>query len=189
MKNFTLFLALCFGLSACRQQDKKTEAQKAKEEIESAIEGCVKANAQILGNLVDHQSFCGCLIPKLYAEFQDHPDKKKLLVEGNWDELSKDRKGTAINYYEDCMAQSPTADSSARLTFNPEMLSNMKRKMKQELIKTELAETNDLDQYCDCILTSLQAEFTAQEVMKGNFNQTEKYQKVVERCAAASKKK
>jgi len=69
------------------------------------------------------------------------------------------------------------------------MAEGMKKKMKQELAGSAIEKTNDVDKYCDCMINSLQTDFTVKEIMQPNFNETIKYQTVLEKCLKATKKK
>jgi hypothetical protein len=86
------------------------------------------------------------------------------------------------------MTQTSTNDSTAKFTITPRMAEGMKKKMKQELIGSDIEKTNDVDKYCDCMINSLQTDFTVKEVMQENFNETEKYKKVLDKCLKSTKK-
>ena len=68
------------------------------------------------------------------------------------------------------------------------MAEGMKKKMKQELIGSEIEQTNDINKYCDCVINSLQTDFSIKEIMKDDFNQSEKYKQVMDKCLKATKK-
>ncbi len=189
MKHFTLFISICFCLSACGQKQNQGDTITVDKDVEIPIKACVEANSKILGNSVDPVAFCKCLIPKFYADLKNDPEKLKLLKEGNWYDLSKDKQELVIKYYQECISLTATNDSTAKLTITPRMAEGMKKKMKQELIGTDIEKTNDVDKYCDCMINSLQTDFTAKEIMQTNFNETEKYQKVLDKCLQTTKKK
>src|SRR4030095_17210408 len=180
MKQLTIFFFLCLWLYACGQNQGDTiEVENV---IKIPIKACVEANTKIFGNSVDPVAFCKCLIPKFYADLKDEPEKLKLLKEGNWYDLSKDKQELVVKYFEDCITTTATKDSTAKLTIAPRMAEGMKKKMKQEMIGSEIEQTNDVNKYCDCIINSLQTDFTVKEIMQDNFNETEKYKQVVEKC-------
>jgi hypothetical protein len=66
------------------------------------------------------------------------------------------------------------------------MAEEVKKKMKKELVNTEIEKTNDVDKYCDCIIKSIQTDFTVKEFMQADFNETQKYQNLVDKCLAAT---
>jgi hypothetical protein len=183
-----IFIFLCFWLSACRQKQNQGETIVVDNGIEIPIKACVEANTTILGNSVDHVAFCKCLIPKLYADLKNDPEKLKLLKEGNWLELSKDKQELVTKYYQNCITESATKDSTAKFTLTPRMVAGIKKKMKQELIGSEIEQTNDVDKYCDCLLNSFQTDFTVNEIVQDNFNETEKCKKVADKCLNTTKK-
>jgi hypothetical protein len=157
--------------------------------VDIPIAACVEANRKILGNSVDPVAFCKCLIPKFYQDLKNNPEKLKLLKEGNWYDLAKDKQEIVAKYFQSCMSQTATNDSTAKFTITPRMAAGMKSKMKQELIGSDIEKTNDVDKYCDCMINSLQTDFTIKEIMQENFNETEKYQKTLEKCLKSTKKK
>jgi len=185
------FLVLNFILLqyACRQIKNKDEMVIVDRNVEIPLKPCIEINKKILGNSVDVNAFCRCLIPKIYTDTKGDPAKVKLLEDGNWNELSAQNKNTISQYYEECIAKSATTDSTAKLTITPEMAVGMKKEIKNQLKGTEVEKANDVDKYCDCIINGLQTDFSAKELMQTNFNETEKYQKMVKRCLSSTKKK
>jgi hypothetical protein len=175
-------------LSACGQKQNEGETITVDKGVEIPIKACVEANTKILGNSVDPIGFCKCLIPKFYADLKNDPEKLKLLKEGNWYDLSKDKQELVIKYYQECISLTATNDSTAKLTITPRMAEGMKKKMKQDLIGSKIEKTNNVDKYCDCMINSLQNDFSAKEIMQTNFNETEKYQKVLDKCLKTTKK-
>src|SRR5215203_435149 len=188
MKQLTIFISMCFYLSACFQRQNQGDKIVLDNGVEIPIKGCVEANTKILGNSVDPVAFCKCLIPKLYDDVKNDPKKLKLLKEGNWFDLPKDKQELVVEYFQDCMNETATDDSTARFTITPRMADGMKKKMLQELRGSEIEQTNDVDKYSDCIINSLQTDFTVKEVMQDDFNETEKYKQVVARCLKTTRK-
>ena len=189
MRQINIFIFTCLVyLSACGQKSNNGDTVTVDKGVEIPIAACVGANSKILGNSVDPVAFCKCLVPKFYQDLKNDPEKLKLLKEGNWYELAKDKQEIVAKYFKSCMTQSTTNDSTAKFTITPRMAIGMKNKMKQELIGSDIEKTNDVDKYCDCMLNSLQTEFTIKEIMQDNFNGTEKYQKVVDECLQTTKK-
>ena len=187
MSYLSLFIFICFLLSACGQRN-VGDTITVDKDVEIPIKACVEVNTKILGNSVDPVAFCKCLLPKFYEDLKNDPEKLKLLKEGNWYDLSKDKQELVIKYYQECISQTATNDSTAKLTITPRMAEGMKKKMKQDLIGSDIEKTNDVDKYCDCMINSLQTDFTAKEIMQTNFNETEKYQKVLDKCLKTTKK-
>lgn len=188
MRQINVFIFLSICLSACRQQSNNGETITVEKGVEIPIAACVEANSKILGNSVDPIAFCRCLIPKFYQDLKHDPEKLKTLKKGNWYDLAKDKQEIVAKYFESCMIQTGTNDSTAKFTITPRMAEDMKKKMKQELIGSEIEKTNDVDKYCDCMINSLQTDFTIKEMMQDNFNETEKYQKVLAKCLKSTRK-
>jgi hypothetical protein len=188
MQQITLLIFTSICLSACGQSNSKGDTINVDKGVDIPIAACVEANSKILGNSVDPVAFCKCLIPKFYQDIKNDPGKLKLLKEGNWYDLAKDKQEIVVKYFQSCMNQTATNDSTAKFTITPRMAVGMKNKMKQDLIGSDIEKTNDVDKYCDCMINSLQTDFTIKEVMQDNFNETEKYQKVLEKCLKSTKK-
>lgn len=188
MRQLYIFICTCICLSACGQKSNNGDTITVDKGVDIPIAACVEANSKILGNSVDPVAFCKCLIPKFYQDLKNDPEKLKLLKDGNWYDLTKDKQEIVAKYFQSCMTQTATNDSTAKFTITPRMAVGMKNKMKQELIGSDIEKTNDVDKYCDCIINSLQTDFTIKEIMQDNFNETEKYQKTLEKCLKATKK-
>jgi hypothetical protein len=190
MKHLILLLSICFCLPAFAQQQNTGDTIIIVDKnVAIPITACVEAHTKILGKAVDPVTFCKCLIPKFYADLKNDPEKLRLLTEGNWYDLSKDKQELVTKYYQDCIAQAATSDTTAKLIITPRVAEGMKKKMKQELMGSAIEKTNDVDKYCDCMINSLQTDFTVKEIMQPNFNETVKYQTALEKCLKATKKK
>jgi hypothetical protein len=187
MKQLTFFILVGLCLSACGQKHQE-ETVVVEKGVEIPIKPCVEANTKILGNSVDPVAFCKCLIPKFYEDLKNDLEKLKQLKEGNWYDLSKDKQDLVIKYYQNCIFESATNDSTAKLTITPRMAERIKAQMKKDLIGSEIEKTNDVDKYCECMINSLQTDFSAKEIMQTNFSETEKYQRMVDKCLKATKK-
>lgn len=188
MRQIYILIFTCIYLSACGHKIKSGETVTVDNDVEIPIAACVEANSKILGNSVDPIAFCKCLIPKFYQDLKNDPEILKLLKEGNWHDLAQDKQEVVTKYFQSCMTQTATTDTTVKFTITPRMALVMKNNLKQELIGSEIEKTNDVDKYCDCIINSLQTDFTIKEVMQDNFNETEKYQKTIEKCLKATKK-
>lgn len=189
MRQSALFICVCLYLSACGQNRTTEDTVMVDTNVEIPIKACVEANKKILGNSVNPIAFCKCLLPKFYEDLKNDPEKLKLLKAGDWSTLSKEKQEMVIKYYQGCISQTATNDTTAKLTITPRMAEGIKKQMKQGLVGTDIEKTNDIDKYCDCMINSLQTDFTATEVMQTNFNETEKYQKAVAKCLNATKKR
>lgn len=182
MGKLTVLIFLCLCLTACKQTETEGETVTVGNGVKIPIKACVEANTKFLGSSVDPIAFCKCLVPKFYADLKNDPEKLRLLKEGNWYDLSKEKQELVSEYYQGCISETATNDTTARFTVTPRVYAGLKKKMKQDLVGTEIEQANDVDKYCDCILNSMQTDFTVKEVMQDNFNETEKYKLTVDSC-------
>ena len=182
MRKLTILMFLCLYLPACEQMENEGETVTVANGVKIPIKACVDVNTKVLGKSVDPVAFCKCLIPKFYEDVKNDPEKLKLLKEGNWYNLSKDKQELVSKYFEGCVSETATNDTTAKFTITPRMYIKMKEKMKQEFTGTEIKKTNDVDRFCDCLLNSMQTDFTIKEVLQDNFKETEKYNRVVDSC-------
>jgi hypothetical protein len=190
MRNIYILLFTCIYLSAHGQKEQRSDSIIVVDiGVEIPITGCVESYGKILGNAVDPVAFCKCLIPKFYQYLKNDPEKLKILKKGNLGDLAKDKQEIIAGFLKNCIEQNATSDSTAKLTITPRIARLMKTKMKQELIGSDIEKTNDLDKYCDCIINSMQTDFTIKEIMQDNFNETKKYLKVSEKCLRSTRKK
>ena len=189
MRLITAFILYCIIISACRQVN-KGDTITVDKGVELPIAPCVHVYSKVLGSSVDPVAFCKCLLPKFYEDVKNDPEKLRALKgEGSWYDLAKDKQEVMNQYFQSCMMQTATNDSSAKLIITPRMAEGIKKKMKAELIGSDIEKTNDLDKYCDCMVNSLQTDFTVKEIMQDNFNETEKYQRVIAKCLLSTRKK
>ena len=186
MKYILLIFCICIFLSSCHQNDEDTVL--VDDNVKIPIKACVEANTKVLGNSVDPVILCKCIIPKLYTDFKNDPEKLKIINESGWFDISTENQDVIATYYQDCITQSATNDSTSKLTITPRMAERLKTRMQQEMVGTDIEKTNDIDKYCDCVIQGFQTDFTANEVMKPNFNETAKYQILVDKCLESSKK-
>lgn len=189
MRRSALFVLVCLCLSACGQNHNSGDTISVDKDVEIPIKACVEENTKILGKSVNAVAFCKCLLPKFYEDLKNDPEKLKLLKAGDWSNLSKEKQELVIKYYQGCVSETATNDSTTKLTITPRMAAGIKKQMKQGLVGSGIEKTNDIDKYCDCMINSLQTDFTATEVLQTNFNETEKYQKAVANCLKVTKKK
>ena len=176
-------------LAACEQKQSQIDVVIVDNNIEIPIDGCIEAQKKIMGNSIDAMAFCKCLIPKMYSEFKADPKKLELLKEGKIDQVSKDKIDIVAKFYADCISQSGTKDSTTRMTISPKMADQIKQEMKRNLIGTDIERTNDIDKYCDCLIDGMKTEFTAKEIMQEDFNKSEKYQTLGNKCLQATLKR
>lgn len=188
-KLILLSLAISFCLIACMQNRKDIgETILVDKGVEIPISGCVEANEKIFGTSVNTIAFCKCLIPKFYEDLKNDSEKLRLLKEGKWAELSKEKKEIIAQYYQDCFSKTANVDSLSKMTITLSMAEKIKKGMKQQLVGSSIEKTNDIDKYCDCMIKSMQTDFTSKEIMSDNFTETEKYKKALEKCLSMTKK-
>ena len=183
-----LFTSLCVCLLSCEQKSNDGETVLVGKGIKIPIAACVEANSKILGKSVDPVLFCKCFIPKFYEDLKNDPAKVKSLRDGDWYDLARDKQEMVAKYFKNCMEQTTTNDTTVKFTITPRMATGMKKKMKEELAGSEIEQTQDVDKYCDCIINSLQNDFTIKEVMQENFNETDIFKKAQEDCLKSTKK-
>ena len=188
MRLHTILFIACLWLSSCGQNQDPNETVVVEDGVKISIKACVQANTKILGSSVDPVAFCKCVVPKFYSDLKNDPEKLKLLKDGRWFDLSKEKQELVTKYFQECIVATATTDSTAKLTITPRMAEGMKKKMKHELIGSEIEQTNDINKYCDCVINSLQTDFSIKEIMKDDFNQSEKYKQVMDKCLKATKK-
>ncbi len=188
MKNPLTILAVLL-LSACTQPQGKAAFVLVDKDIEIPIDGCVAGQEKIMGSSVNAEGFCRCLIPKMYEVVKNDPVKLALLKRGQIDAVAKNELESITGFYETCIGENATTDSTSRMNITMKMAAQIKEGMMLNLRETDLAKTNDLDKYCDCIIDGMRIEFSAREIMDENFYESEKYQALGNKCLKASVKK
>lgn len=191
MRYFQL-AGICFFLSllalSCKPKYDKANMVTVDKGVELPIDACVEANAKIFGNSVDVPAFCKCLLPKLYAKYKDDPHKFKLLREGRFDQLAEAGVAEVTGFYDACMTLS-MKDSTTRITITPRMAERIKQGIKDSFAGTGFEETNDIEAYCDCIISGMQTDLSAKEIMQQNAADSLKFQRIQEKCVEATRKK
>ena len=181
-------IILWLSLLACGESQNHSDTVIVESGVEIPIQACVDAHSVILGDAVDAINFCKCLIPKVFTDLKGDPEKLKLLQEDKWYDVSIEANDLIASYYLECVSFAAGDDSTARITFTPRMLIDMKNKIKQELAGTEIEETNDVDRYCDCILNSMQTDFTIKEIVEENSKNLEKLDRMLAECLESTRK-
>lgn len=188
LQRFTIisFLIIIVLIIGCKQNSKNVVVVGNGMKI--PIDACVEANTKILGNSVDPVAFCRCMIPKFYETYKDDPQKLKFLEDGKYDQSDLEQGQAAAVFYSECMSQSATGDSTARLTITPRMERGIREGIKNVFGGTEFEKTNDLDAYCDCIIKGMKTELTAKEVMQANSADSVKFERMREKCILSSRR-
>lgn len=70
---------------------------------------------------------------------------------------------------------------------SPQMATTLRNAMVKDLSGTEIAKTNDIQKYCNCVVDSLQLSFTTQEIMEAEFTDSRKYKKVQDTCLKSTR--
>jgi hypothetical protein len=186
MRQTAVFLWTCMFLWACKQKD-KGEIVTVGDGLELPITACVEVHGRAFGKAIDARAFCKCFLPKFYEDTKGNPEMLKLLKEGKWHEINIEQQESAALKFQDCFVAASTGDSTAKFVMSPRMIEKMKVNMKLQLKGSEIDSTNDLDKYCDCLANSFD-DFTAKEIVQGDFIETEKFQKIAENCLQSTRK-
>jgi hypothetical protein len=198
MKQILGLLTLGLCLAACGQRNQVPPPREQAgsdrfvlkgKDLEMAVDACVQANSKILNKSVNTEQFCRCLVPKMVENFKSNPKEMKALLTGDVSGMSNEQMLAVRKLYQTCMAEAATGDSTAAITVTPHMADVMRRNIKYGLKGTEAEQTHDVDKFCDCMIDSLQTNFSAKEVMQPNFEQTDKYQQMLQQCLSRTKKK
>jgi hypothetical protein len=185
------FIIIAFLISialiiSCKQNSKNEVVVGNGKKI--PIDACVEVNTKILGKSVDPVAFCKCMIPKFYEVLKDDPDKLDLLNDGKFDQASIGQSQLVATFYSECMSQSGTGDSTARLTITPKMEADIRQGVKDAFEGTDFEKTNDIDAYCDCLVKGMQTELTPKEIMQSNTADSIKFERMREKCILSSRR-
>ncbi len=180
---------MLFSLFACKQKQTKDDSIVMNDGTEIPLKPYLEAYSKTLGKSVDTKEFCKCYVPKYYAFLKQHPDKLKLFKEGKPVDLSESDHDELYNPYLDCIAQTASNDTTIKVTFKEDVIMQMKNSMKSDLSGSEIEKTNDINEYCDCIIDGIQKEFTAKEFYRNDYTESDKYKKLTEKCLEITKKK
>jgi len=83
--------------------------------------------------------------------------------------------------------QNQSKEAAGKNTISPKMAETLKQAMKKDLVGSDIQKTNDIEKYCDCIVSNLQSNFTTQEIMEAEFTDTKKYKAVKDTCLKSTK--
>lgn len=97
---YNIVLVIVLFIMGCNSKSNKV----SKEDKESITKQCIFNQTILLGESIDTEKFCNCLIPKLYEEFDS--EKVKWFVEGEVNKISDEDIEKITTYYEGCYNKS-----------------------------------------------------------------------------------
>lgn len=138
---------------------------------------CMDANVNVFLNEEDREQYCKCVAekilnnPDLGSEYEAH------LVNNRFDDaIAGLQKQELLPYLglENCIPYS-------ELEWNKTLELEYKQQMLKEVEDSELATTNHIDKYCDCLMVELKKQ-PVKSVFDGSYWETEEYQFLEEKC-------
>ncbi len=150
-----------------------------------SIGGCMKGSKRIVPDENERREYCSCLATELTSS-------KEVLQKYNT-ELANGR----IEYIVSDMDKNGLLDSLEIercfdfQNLNMRWTSSLKNRLKslwtEQLTGTEFETTNDIEKYCDCVLNEYQ-KYPISEIFNDEFNNSELYESIEEKCIEESLK-
>lgn len=147
------------------------------------LDRCIYGNKRIIPDLTARQEYCYCLAEKMVNSEMLVAKHEEDLKKGNLDFVFKDKSNSELLIELDiasCMAGS-------ELQWTDKVASSMKSTMMNDLILTEFAETNNIEEYCNCVLKEYR-KLPLQNILDSNFYNTDQALAIDEKCTELSKK-
>ena len=144
---------------------------------------CIKGNRKIIPDEKERNEFCTCYAQKILND----PDLKLMygtrLQNNDFTKVIKEiqESPTFLELgFENCL-------KSVTMEWTDKLANSMKESWEKQLTGTEFEQTNDIDQYCNCILKEYR-KYPLSEIMKDEFSESSKAQEIDEMCTEESYK-
>ena len=184
----TIFLSIIFSFTLiCSSCQKKEDT----EWLKKPVEVCIKTNEEIIGKAKKISVYCNCMVPKIYALVKDDKEKLELLKKGDLQFLNNNPEQAFIDVMMACLPLEEEligGDRPASEWFDKQKELGFRNTLKSQFDNTNFAETNNLDQYCRCVLNGIKVGFTIKEIHDPKMEETEKYKRLDQHCRNKSRR-
>jgi hypothetical protein len=153
-------------------------------DIKIPLNKCIDGSIRIIPNEKDRIEYCTCLAEKLTSEATIKQEYKAEFEKGRLDYvmLKTQHKELFFNLgIENCM-------NSIKFVFTESLGNSLKKNWKRELEGTAFEISNDLDNYCDCLITEYR-KLPSGKIMKEGFLESEEGIALEKKCSNSSLKK
>ena len=144
---------------------------------------CIDGNIRIIPDEKERAEYCRCYVekitndPELKLRYQQELENDHLNEVMNEVQLSPKFIELGI---EDCM-------SSVKVKWTNSLANSMKQNWKKELKGSDFELTNDIDEYCDCVIDEYR-KLPLNQVIEDGFNESEDATKIDGKCSKLSEK-
>lgn len=147
------------------------------------LDNCIAGNIRMIKEIDKRKEYCECLAQKLTENDTIISDYKQLLSNGQFATIMKELKqqDRLISVgIENCFVQINSVEWTKQLK------ESIKIEYLNQLKESDFEMTNNIEEYCDCVIEKL-IKFPANEVMSGEFSETEEWVKIDSTCQEESK--
>ena len=145
---------------------------------------CIDGSVKIVPNEKERKEYCKCLAEKITNDSDLKEKYKKDLEKGQLDKVFKELQSTdkfAQLDIESCM-------TSIEIKWTKSLANTMKENWKRELIGTTFEQSNDIDKFCNCLISEYQ-KHPINEIMKDGFYESDIALSINEKCMNNSLRK
>jgi len=144
---------------------------------------CIDGNRRIIPDETERKKYCECFAEKIINNPELKEKYQTYLEDNRIDEIFKEIQTNSKHSkltIEDCL-------SSIEMKWTDNLANSMKVNWKKELKGTEFEQTNNLDEYCDCLINEYR-KYPLSKIMEDGFNESNEAAKIDQKCSKQTKK-
>ena len=132
------------------------------------LDACIEGSKRIIPNKEERKEYCLCLADKITSDSTRREKYKEQLESGRMDKVLKDLKASE-NFLElGIDACIKTTD----LEWTDNLVKSVKENWLDQLEGTEFEETNNLEEYCDCMINEYK-KYSTDKILEDGFSESE----------------
>ena len=144
---------------------------------------CIDGNRRIIPDETERKKYCECFAekiiynPELKEKYQTYLEDNR--IDKIFKEIQTNTKFSELTI-EDCL-------SSIEMKWTDNLANSMKVNWKKELIGTEFEQTNNLDEYCNCLINEYR-KYPLSKIMEDGFNESNEAIEIDQKCSKQTEK-
>ncbi len=161
-------ITICIFLitNACSVNKQIKNFYKVDESGLSPFDNCSNDYSEVLGGIEVSKVFCECLMPKIIEQFKKQADQYDKMQEGGISEISEENKKLTLVTFQECFSSSGI-DNKPGAGFSDELKSSYLSGLRSSLQGTEIQESKNVKQFCNCMMSEVENRYSAYELISG----------------------
>jgi hypothetical protein len=193
LRYLIFLLSLSFiACSGSEGEDKDSKSTLEKELMQSdSIEGglpldyCIKIYEERLEDKLTAKKLCSCFMTNAASYFKEQAII--YFMEERWEVLKDEELYGLTELYELCFSSGMTKDTAKFEGYSIEITQLLQQQIKSSLEQGGFAKVYDLDIFTNCLVESIQQNYTVGEVISEQIMDRPEFQKLQQGCADKAK--